>query len=158
MDNLPDSGVQRPVGGVSRAALLRCAAARNECIKAELLERLRVCAALDRRFFKAWFDELDMERCCNFSSVVGVSSDMYIDTEWNMGIYAHGNTPQESKAAFHRIAFELQDLEDREKRLTDYAQTLNRQYGGLMAKLTEPAYNGTGRTSRIPVPPNTTKQ
>ncbi|CDJ46242.1 hypothetical protein, conserved [Eimeria brunetti] len=142
MDPVSGSAVRHPPGGPSSTPAPSCANSCSALLKCDLLERLRVCAALDRRFCKAWFDELDMERCSNFSNVVGVSNDLCISSEWSEGVNAHANGWYEStEAAFQRISFELQDLEDREKRLTDHVDTLNRQYEGLMAELTDSVHH-----------------
>lgn len=155
MDRLPDPAVQHSTATPSPSALPSYAGVHCALMRSELLERLRVCAALDRRFFKAWFDELDIERCSNFSNVVGVSSDLCVQTEWNEGLHTHDRSCQEAdEAASHRISFELQDLEERERRLTEHAKAINRQYEDLMAELTEPAHNGAVRVSGCPVPPD----
>ncbi|CDI73784.1 hypothetical protein, conserved [Eimeria praecox] len=153
MDRVPDSKVQQSAAKTRTSTLTSSASARFVSMRSELLERLRICAALDKRFFKAWFDELDMERCSNFSS------DLCIDSQCNWGIYSQESESQEATdAAFRRISFELQNLEDRERRLTAHVEALNRQYEDLITELTEPLYNGAVLVPGCSTPPMSAAQ
>ncbi|CDJ26897.1 uncharacterized protein EMH_0098770 [Eimeria mitis] len=138
MDRLPDSGEQQSTAGPSPSTPPNCSGTHYFGLKHELMERLRFCAALDRRFAKAWFDELDMERTGNFGNIVEVGRSMYTGAEWSGGTSAQDESSREaSEAACQWISFEMQDLEDREKILTKHVEALSRQYEDLMDELGE---------------------
>lgn len=137
MDRFPDSAVQDSNANQNKLQS-SLASVLSGSRRSQLLERLRICANLDRQLFLACFHALYTERSSKGLSGLGTVSEGNLDNISGGATDAACNTCQDSpEDTLRNMLTYLHNFDERERTAIDREESLNRQYRSLEAELSQ---------------------